>query len=227
MFIQADSHPTQPIDRVVIDTNHIDWQPSPSPTVWRKRLELLGSAESGRVTSIVRYDAGAAFAAHNHPEGEEILVLDGVFSDEWGDYPAGSYLLNPEGFRHAPFSRTGCLLFVKLRQYGGDQRQQIHLNTHQLDWVPLVTGIDIKAGIDIKPLYRQPQYPEHMRLERWQPGTEWTPEAIVREVLVLEGSFSDAWGHYAAGTWIRQTSNRALTSTMGCLLYVKTGWRAE
>src|SRR5690606_22216478 len=97
----------------------LDWQPSPSPLVWRKRLFHAGAAEAGVVTSIVRYDAGAGLHAHGHAEGEEILVLSGTFSDERGDFGAGSYMLNPEGFRHAPSSREGCVLFVKLRQYAG------------------------------------------------------------------------------------------------------------
>jgi anti-sigma factor ChrR (cupin superfamily) len=101
--------------RVVIRTAEMDWQASPSPTVWRKRLDLV-DGEFSRVTSVVRYAAESSFHTHGHPAGEEILVLDGVFSDEHGDYPAGSYLLNPKGFRHTPFSREGCVLFVKLFQ---------------------------------------------------------------------------------------------------------------
>ena len=46
-------------------------------------------------------------------------MLDGVFSDQHGDFPAGSFLLNPDGIRHAPGSVAGCVLFVKLRQYPG------------------------------------------------------------------------------------------------------------
>ena len=106
------SHSTE---RVAINTETMDWQASPSPGVWRKRLELIGEAESGRVTSVVRYAPGSAFSSHEHPQGEEILVLAGTFSDQSGSYPAGSYLLNPEGFAHAPFSQEGCTLFVKLR----------------------------------------------------------------------------------------------------------------
>ena len=101
---------------VVVDTQAMDWSASPSGSVWRKRVHLVGPPESGQVTSVVRYEPASTFPAHDHPAGEEILVLDGVFSDEHGDWRKGSYLLNPEGFRHAPFSREGCLLFVKLRQ---------------------------------------------------------------------------------------------------------------
>ena len=103
----------------------MDWTPSPSGTVWRKRVHLVGPAESGQVTSVVRYEPRSTFHAHEHPDGEEILVLDGVFSDEHGDWPAGTYLLNPEGFRHAPFSREGCVLFVKLRQFPGRTREHV------------------------------------------------------------------------------------------------------
>ena len=119
---------------VVVRTADQSWQPSPSGTVLRKRLHRVGPAESGQVTSIVRYQPDSSFPAHDHPEGEEILVLEGVFSDEHGDWPAGTYLLNPEGFRHAPFSKPGCLLFVKLRQYAGAGRQHVALQTGDVPW---------------------------------------------------------------------------------------------
>ena len=65
----------------MVDSAAMDWAPSPSASVWRKRLHLVGGAETGQVTSIVRYDPDSSFPSHDHPDGEEILVLDGVFSD--------------------------------------------------------------------------------------------------------------------------------------------------
>ena len=103
--------------RAVMHGADMDWQASPSPTVWRKRFYRDGPTEAGIVTSLVRYDAGSTFPTHHHPDGEEIFVLDGIFSDEHGDYPAGTYLLNPDGTSHSPHSKDGCTLFVKLRQY--------------------------------------------------------------------------------------------------------------
>lgn len=105
----------------------MDWQMSPSQTISRKRFHLNGATESGQVTSLVKYEPGAQFPRHEHPGGEEILVLSGVFSDEQGDWQAGTYLLNPEGFAHAPYSREGCELFVKLRQYPGDDHLALPL----------------------------------------------------------------------------------------------------
>src|SRR5690606_19921646 len=99
--------------RVVQHAADAPWAPSPLPGVTRRMLDRVGD-EVARATSIVRYAAGSHFDAHGHPGGEEILVLEGVFSDEHGDYPAGTYLRNPPGSRHTPFSREGCTLFVKL-----------------------------------------------------------------------------------------------------------------
>ena len=210
------------LKRAVMDTTGMDWQASPSPTVWRKRLDLVGGAESGRVTSVVRYDPDSAFPTHEHPEGEEIFVLEGIFSDEYGDYPAGSYLLNPEGFRHAPFSKDGCVIFVKLRQYGGASREQVAINTKDIPWSsgPI-------PGVELKPLYAHPDHPERMQIERWNPGSVWERHAHSsgKEILVLEGVLEDEYGHYPVGTWLRNPPGSVHTSFSkeGCVLYVKTG----
>ena len=190
--------------RIVIDTNALDWQSSPSATVWRKRLYLDGPAEAGMVTSIVRYDADSAFPEHDHPDGEEIFVLGGTFSDEHGDYPAGSYLLNPEGFRHAPFSKDGCVIFVKLRQYAGRDRQHITLDTGTLSWQP-----GWADGVTVKPLYTQTGYPEQIRLLRFEAGAGPFPHDHIQgeEVFVVDGAFEDELGAYPAGTWIRNPAD--------------------
>ena len=208
--------------RVVLKTTQMRWQPSPSPGVWRKRLDLVGSAEDCRVTSLVRYEPGSRFPTHNHPNGEEILVLEGVFSDEFGDYPVGSFLLNPDGFHHAPFSKEGCVIFVKLRQYEGSNRELIHLKTEQVPW-----SIGSIPGVEVKPLYSHPDYPEQIRLERWQPGTVFEDHThpVGEEILVLSGVMEDESGRYQSGTWLRnpKNSHHAPFSKDGCLLYVKTG----
>ena len=100
--------------RAMADTNTMDWSPSPSGTVWRKRVHLVGPPESGQVTSVVRYEPDSKFPVHDHPDGEEILVLEGVFSDEHGDYPTGTWLRNPHGSKHTPFTVAGSLIYVKV-----------------------------------------------------------------------------------------------------------------
>lgn len=207
---------------VVIDTAAMEWQPSPGPGVWRKRLELSGGAESGRVTSIVRYDPGSRFPSHPHPDGEEILVLEGTFADEHGAYPAGTYLLNPEGFSHAPRSDEGCVLLVKLRQYAGVDRGHRVVDSRSADWQP-----GDAPGREVLPLYADADHPEKMRLVRLGPGT-MVPEHDHpggEEVYVIDGAIADEDGTYGQGSWMRfpDGSRHQPYSDMGCTLYVKVG----
>jgi len=206
--------------RVVVDTKARSWTPSPSGTVWRKRLHLVGPPESGQVTSLVRYEPDSHFHSHDHPGGEEILVLEGVFSDEHGDWPAGTYLLNPEGFRHEPYSRGGCLLFVKLRQFPGKDRRHVVIETQALAWENV-------SGRAVKRLYAQDGYADSMRIERWSPGSIVGELSYPNgaELFVLEGSFADEQGSYDAHTWIRfpaQSRHHPRTQE-GCELYIKEG----
>ena len=196
------------------------WAPSPSGSVWRKRVHLVGPPESGQVTSVVRYEPRSRFPAHDHPDGEEILVLDGVFSDEHGHWPAGTYLLNPEGFRHAPFSDPGCVLFVKLRQFPGRARRHVVIDTGELPWEP--TAI---RGISRKHLYEQIGFSDVTCLERWAPGSDAgvTGYAQGAEFFVLEGEFADEAGAYSQGSWLRLPagSEHQPRSERGCTLYIK------
>jgi anti-sigma factor ChrR (cupin superfamily) len=206
--------------RASVDANAMDWSSSPSPTVWRKRLHRVGPAEAGQVTSVVRYEPNSSFPIHDHPEGEEILVLEGVFSDEHGNWPAGTYLLNPEGFRHAPFSIEGCVILVKLRQSSGLDREHVAMNTCQLDWQP--GGM---SGIEVKPLYSQEGYSDTVQLERWAPGTSLPTASYEKgvEFFVLDGTFEDELGSYPKETWLRLPvgASHQPRSTTGCDLWVK------
>jgi len=201
----------------IVHTDEMDWAPSPQPGVQRKRLERSGPEEAGRVTSVVRYAPGSSFHPHPHPDGEEILVLSGVFSDERGDHPAGTYLLNPEGFEHAPRSAPGCELFVKLRQYPG--QDAVRIDTADVAWVPH-PNLD---GIGRRPLYEGPDAIAH--LLRFAPGASAKDVVMPKgeEMLLLEGSFEDEHGSYRAGTWVRYPpgARHSPRSATGFVAYVK------
>lgn len=208
--------------RAVADTGSMEWTPSPSGSVWRKRVHLVGPPESGQVTSVVRYEPKSTFPEHDHPEGEEILVLEGTFSDEHGDWPAGTYLLNPEGFRHAPFSEEGCLLFVKLRQFPGRDRRHVVIDTKAAAWEP--AG---KRRIEWLPLYQQEGYSDTVHLERWSPGAAPGRSTYQdgAEFFVVDGEFADEEGSYPKGSWLRLPKGAVHRprSAAGCTLYVKLG----
>lgn len=204
--------------RVVIETAALAWQASPMQGVWRKRL-ARADYESGHATSLVRYDAGSHFKMHEHPGGEEILVLDGVFSDETGDYGPGSYLRNPAGTRHAPFSRDGCTLLVKLHQFAAGDTETVRINTQQTPWLP---G---HGGLQVMPLHSFEG--EHTALVRWpageifQPHRHWGGE----EIFVLQGTFCDEHGRYPTATWLRSPhlSQHQPFVEEETIIFVKTG----
>ena len=178
-------------------------------------------AEVARATSIVRYAPGSGYTSHRHDGGEEILVLDGVFSDEHGDYPAGTYLRNPPGSSHQPFSKQGCTLLVKLWQFAADDSEQLVINTHDQTWRQ-----GLVPGLSVLPLH------EHngvgTALVRWAPDTQFNRHIHVggEEILVLQGLFQDEHGEYPVGSWLRNprySAHTPFTGLEGALIYVKVG----
>lgn len=204
--------------RLVIETVSMKWERSPASGVWRKPLEREDK-ESGHTTSVVRYEAGAGFPEHAHPLGEEILVLEGIFSDETGDYGPGNYIRNPPGSRHQPFSKDGCTILVKLNQFDAKDLQVVRLETHTQPWQPGIGGLEVMSLHSFAH--------EHVALVKWPAGEYFQMHRHFggEEIFVLSGEFRDEHGLYPAGTWIRSPHG-----SMHCpfveeetLIWVKTG----
>ena len=205
--------------RVVIDTETVEWAETRLAGVERRMLDRDG-AEAGRATTIVRFAADSYFDPHQHPGGEEFLVLEGVFSDQFGDFGAGHYIRNPVGSGHRPHSDEGCTIFVKLWQMDTDDQQQIRIDTATTEWAP-----GLVKGLSVMPLHSFGT--ENVALVKWQPGTQFTRHGHLggEEIFVLDGVFEDEHGRYPKGAWLRNPSGSAHTpfSTEGCTIYVKTG----
>ena len=205
--------------RCIVDSNSLPWQASPSPRVHRRLLERIGG-EVARATSVVRYAAGARFDAHSHDLGEEILVLEGILSDESGVYGPGTYLKNPPGSAHAPFSEDGCTLFVQLRHLDPQDQMRVVVPTRQAQWRQ-----GLVPGLTVLPLNEFGT--GHTAMVRWAPDTYFNPHRHYggEEIFVLEGVFSDEHGDYPQGSWLRSPhlSQHQPFSREGCLIWVKTG----
>lgn len=205
-------------EQIVIDATDLDWVASPKAGVFRKPL-AREDAEQGHATSIVKYEAGAEFSEHGHPGGEEILVLEGVFSDGTGDYPTGTYFRNPEGFRHAPFSKQGCIILVKLHQFQSNDHQRICIDTNAASWRP---GI---GNLKVMPLHSHGS--ESVALVHWPAGEVFQEHSHFggEEIYVISGEFIDEYGRYPAGTWIRSPhlSSHHPRVEVDTLIWVKVG----
>ena len=209
--------------RAVVRPGDVEFVPSPLPGVERMMLDRIGD-EVARATTIVRYAEGSYFDPHTHGGGEEFYVLDGVFSDEHGDYPAGTYVRNPIGSAHKPHSDKGTTIFVKLHQFDAGDTDQKVIRTQEQDFLP-----GLVEGISVQPLHQYGD--EHVALVRWAPGTRFPGHmhAGGEEILVLEGTFQDEFGDYPKGTWLRNPPGSVHNpfSNEGTLLYVKTGHLAS
>jgi len=205
--------------RVVVRPQDHVWVASPAAGVTRMMLDRVGD-EVARATSLVRFAPDSQFDPHTHGGGEEFLVLDGVFSDETGDYPAGSYIRNPIGTSHTPHTNEGCTIFVKLHQFDPTDNAPVQIDSANAAFRP-----GMVAGLSVLPLHSGPS--ENVALVRWAPGTRFTPHAHWggEEIFVIEGTFQDEHGSYPAGSWLRSPhqSRHQPWSDEGCLIYVKTG----
>jgi ChrR Cupin-like domain len=205
--------------RAAVHAAMLDWTPSPIPGVDRRMLDRIGD-EVARATSIVRYAPHSHFSAHTHGGGEEFLVLDGVFQDEHGDYPAGTYVRNPPTSRHTPGSEPGCTLFVKLWQFDPDDRTPLRIDTPKLAFAP-VPGL---PGVELAPLFENAG--ERVRLERWAPGVVIDmPVQGGIELLVLDGGFHEAGEEFTYQAWLRLPAGSRLQATaerVGCKVWVKS-----
>ena len=69
----------------------------------------------GEHVALVRWAPNTQFNMHSHFGGEEILVLEGTFFDEHGEYPKGSWIRNPHLSKHTPYTKEdGALIYVKV-----------------------------------------------------------------------------------------------------------------
>ena len=206
--------------RVAIHAASLPWVPSPMAGVDRRMLDRIGD-EVARATSIVRYAPNSHFSPHTHGGGEEFLVLDGVFQDEHGDFPAGSYIRNPPTSRHTPGSEPGCTIFVKLWQFDPADRTTVRTNPGKSRYV----SAPDRPGIEIIPLFRDSR--EDVRLERWAPNAHVElPLPGGAEILVVDGDFVEDGERFTAQSWLRLPAKailRAKVGAQGCRVWVKTG----
>lgn len=207
--------------RVVVLPGEESWVASPSAGVERMMLDRIGD-EVARATSIVRVPPNGAVPRHVHSGGEEFLVLEGLFADERGDYPAGTYVRNPVGSSHAPRAGGhGATLLVKLQQFAPDDGARLVIHTPTMPWYP-----GSAAGLSVLPLHEFEA--EHVALVRWAPNasfhrhSHWGGE----EIFVLEGVLRDEHGEYPAGSWIRSphmSTHTPFTDSAGATIFVKVG----
>lgn len=203
--------------RAIVHAEQLAWTPSPMAGVDRRMLDRIGG-EVARATSLVRYAPGSRFSAHTHSGGEEFVVLEGVFQDEYGDFPEGTYVRNPPSTSHTPRSDAGCTIFVKLWQFDSDDRNQFH--KRMADELP--PPVD---GVAMATLHEDAQeVVTYSHLDAGATLSKDDPGGI--EMLVINGSVivaNDTLGKY---DWLRLPEGESLVAIAGpegAKLWIKSG----
>jgi hypothetical protein len=202
----------------IVDRSKAEWIPSPETGVDRIMLDRIGD-EVARATSIVRYAAGSTFARHEHAKGEEFLVLDGVFSDDHGDYPSGHYVRNPPGSSHSPHSEDGCRILVKLRQFDPEDLTRVVIDTRKADlW---------HSGDSTDSLLLHSFGDEQVHMIRIAAGKQYTitGDSPGTEIFVVSGTVRFDDDSLPAESWLRLPAGQAadLEAREDSVLWVKSG----
>ena len=203
--------------RVILQSSDIPWKASPMAGVDRRMLDRIGD-EVARATSIVRYAPGSKFSAHTHTGGEEFIVLEGVFQDEHGDYPAGTYVRNPPTTSHTPGAAEGCTIFVKLWQFEPDDRLQFRVEMDEA-LTPQANGISIKT------LHQDAR--ETVRFVSLEAGSALIEKpAGGAEILTIAGEATEGGDTLKKGAWLRLPEGAPLeiaAAAKGVKFWIKTG----
>lgn len=206
--------------RVVVHGARLSWEDSPMPGVQRRRLDRVNH-EHDRVTTIVRYAPGSHFSPHTHDGGEEFIVLEGIFEDDYGQWPVGSYIRNPPQSRHKPGSTDGCVILVKLWQFDPADRTFIHANIHKIGAV----SEQDRPGVRSSPLYADSH--EDVRVEHWAPAAAVTIDCPAgAELFVLSGGFTEGADRLSEQSWLRAPSGSAIQAAAGehgATVWIKSG----
>lgn len=114
IFVKLHQFSADDQEQKVVDTRSAEWLPGLVDGLAVLPLHEYTDARDAEHVALVRWAPNTRFAPHRHWGGEEILVIEGRFRDEHGEYPAGSWLRNPHQSGHTPFTgEEGALIYVK------------------------------------------------------------------------------------------------------------------
>ncbi len=106
------------IKKYIVSSRQNEWKPLVEAGVERVGVYvkvLRFDEETQRAPAILsKFEAGASYPYHNHPGGEEILVLEGSCEIEGVTLSAGDYLYTPKNFKHGVRTESGCILFLSI-----------------------------------------------------------------------------------------------------------------
>jgi anti-sigma factor ChrR (cupin superfamily) len=179
--------------------------------------ERVLSFDGHRKTVILELNNKSKFANISEFQAVEIFVLEGVYSNEFGDFGKGTYLNLPLENQEKVFCHNNCKVFKKSNYEG--TKEQIIIDTNKEEWLEGYGNLTVMPLSDNTALVNWPKDEKFIEHKHW--GGE--------EIFVLSGIFMDEYGVFPKDTWIR---NHHLSSHIPfvqeeTMIFVKTGHLPE
>ncbi len=206
--------------KVVVHGDRATWRRDPNGMAEVLYFDLVDT-DKPVATMLMRLRKRALLPAEVLSGGKEMLVLEGDFQDQRGDYPVGSYMRFPPGTKQEPYSDGGGLLFVKTWQFSNRDRKWANIDAFgQFKLAPRK-----RAGVKIQQLFGDDR--EDVRIEHWDANHHIVVhQCNGLEVLVLSGSFHEPSTAYSKYSWIRLPPNqplRVIVGDKGARVWIKEG----
>lgn len=195
--------------RAFVNTNNIQWQETKTKNVFKKILSIKDKEE----TSFIKLKEGSILNNTVNINCVEIFVLEGIYINEYGEHPKGTYLRLPQEDESLVKSDIACVIFRKTNHFNGNEK--IIIDTNTSEW------LQGQGNLQVLPLFEQTALVKWPKGERFISHKHWGGE----EVLVLEGVFKDEHADYPTGSWIRSPhlSEHFPYVDEETIIFVKTG----
>lgn len=195
---------------ICLDEANLKWQNDDILNCDKKIFSL----DEDKETSLIKIDKNSTFHNSNRINSVEIFVLDGTYSNEFGDFERGTYLKFPKEDESKIKSLEGCEVFKKIN-YKQNTVETLIVDTSDTYWS------QGQGNLEVMPLSDQTALVKWPRNEVFVPHTHWGGE----EIFVLKGTFMDEHGKYKIGTWLRNPhmSKHYPFVEDETIIFVKTG----
>jgi len=175
----------------LVDTNTMEWSKGPFTGTQIKILDrIVGSDHAPCVTALCKFDAGCVTPEYMNENGDDMLVLDGTYSDDTGDYPAGMYIRDQRTSAHISRSREGCVIFAKWNWIAKTDMNSKMIKKNIMDasaeWTTAADGHKFQT------LYKSEHTGETVVIHLLEPNTssKWHEPKAGVEAFCLDGSCS-------------------------------------
>lgn len=197
--------------KALINTNDLEWSNNKLKGVSKKLLSKINNEE----TAIIKIEENCKLNTNSNTNSVEILVLEGTYINEYGEFKSGTYLrLSSEDEALVIAGKIGCIIFRKVNHFN-DESENIIIDTNNTLW------LKGHGNLGVMPLFEQTALVKWPKNEKFIPHKHWGGE----EIFVLEGTFMDEYGMYPKGTWIRSPhlSEHFPYVEDETIIFVKTG----